>query len=114
MIVISNRSNTRNYISIFTPLHLYEVLYNFPKFSALFSYRSYRKIFSTKYTSLKLFTAKRKFLELTSSNDVENFRKKFPGAKNSFRNVSLDWLEFRKGNLNECTLKNYAGYHRFV
>ena len=77
----------------------------------IYEIRYRRNGFNIRVSSADFDTAKRKFLELTSSNDVENFRKKqFPGAKNSFRNVSLDWLEFRKGNLNECTHKNYASY----
>lgn len=81
------------------------------KHAFIYEIRYRRNGFNIRVSSADFDTAKRKFLELTSSNNVENFRKKqFPGAKNSFRNVSLDWLKFRKTNLNPVTLKNYESY----
>ena len=82
----------------------------------IYEIRYRRNGYNIRVSSADFDIAKRKFLEITSSDDVEKFRKKqFRGSKYSFRNVSLDWLEFRKDTLHPLTLKNYTSYcNRFL
>ena len=55
--------------------------------------------------------AKRRFLKLTTPEEVEKHRhKKYKGAKNSFRAITTEWLEFKKDKLHGRTYKNYESY----
>ena len=81
------------------------------KNSALFEIRYRRGGYDICATASDLEEAKRRFLKLTTPDEVENHRqKKYKGAKNSFRAITTEWLEFKKGKLNERTHKNYESY----
>ena len=55
--------------------------------------------------------AKENFLKATSPQNIEKYRRKDAVAKaNSFMRVTQEWLEYKKGKLNERTHKNYESY----
>ena len=72
----------------------------------------YRKNgFDISATSANLDEAKRRFLKMTMPDELENHRtKNYAGAKNSFRFIANEWLEFKKDKLNSRTHKNYENY----
>ena len=55
--------------------------------------------------------AKENFIMATSPNNIEKYRRKDVKEKaNSFMRVAQEWLEYKKGKLNDRTHKNYESY----
>jgi hypothetical protein len=81
------------------------------KNSALFEIRYRRGGYDICATAADLEEAKRRFLKLTTPEEIEKHRqKKYKGAKNSFRAITTEWLEFKKGKIDPRTHKNYESY----
>ena len=81
------------------------------KNAIVYEIRYRRNGFDISATSANLDEAKRRFLKMTMPDELENHRKKnYAGAKNSFRFIANEWLEFKKDKLNSRTHKNYESY----
>ena len=81
------------------------------KNAIVYEIRYRRNGFDISATSANLDEAKRRFIKMTTPDELENHRKKnYVGAKNSFRFVTNEWLEFKKDKLNARTHKNYESY----
>ena len=81
------------------------------KNAIVYEIRYRRNGFDISATSANLDEAKRRFLKMTMPDELENHRKKnYAGAKNSFRFITNEWLEFKKDKLNARTHKNYESY----
>ena len=81
------------------------------KNAIVYEIRYRRNGFDISATSANFDEAKRRFIKMTMPDELENHSKKnYAGAKNSFRFITNEWLEFKKDKLNPRTHKNYESY----
>ncbi len=57
--------------------------------------------------------AKRKFLEATKPENIDNYQVRYiPTGLNLFREIANEWLSYKKGKINDRTYNNYESYYR--
>ncbi len=81
------------------------------KNAVIYEIRYRRNGFDIRAASANLDEAKQKFIKQTSQDEIEKHRKNHSfAAKNSFRSLTEEWLDFKRDKLNPRTHKNYQSY----